>query len=307
MTFSFRFRAMGIFAALIFMILIISLASPHFLTSENVLSVIRNFSFVAIMAIGEMLVILTAGIDLSVGSILGLTTCLTAIGMRLGWPPVVASGLGILAGILIGFTNGILITSLNLPPFIVTLGTLSIARGLAYVITDGWPVAGFSTQFMALGQGTLLWIPIPIWVMVGLAGFGSAFLNLTRWGRWLYAVGGNETATHLSGVPVKRVKIMAYMISGFTAAAAGILLMARLGVAQPTGGLSYELDVIAAAVIGGASLNGGAGTITGLLIGAAIMGVLRNGLVLMSVSAFWQQVVIGVIIVLAVTLDRLRR
>jgi len=302
-----RFQALGILSALVMMNVALAIATPHFLTTDNILSVIRNFSFVAIMGIGEMIVIITAGIDLAVGSILGLTSCLTAFLFKSGLSVELAIGGGLFAGILLGLANGLLITRLKLPPFIVTLGMLSIARGLAYVITDGWPIAGFTPKFMFLGQGHLFWIPFPIIIMLILALIGSIFLNLTRWGRWIYAIGGNEVATHLSGVPVNQVKVLAYIISGLTAAIAGVLLIARLGVAQPTGGMGYELDVIAAAVIGGTSLMGGAGTITGLLIGAAIMGVLRNGLVLLGVSAFWQQVAIGVVIVLAVTIDKIRK
>jgi len=307
MKFKFRFQALGVLIALLVMMFALSIATPHFLTSENILSVIRNFSFVAIMAIGEMIVIITGGIDLSVGSVLGLTSCLMALGIQSGIGAPLAVILGLAVGLLLGFTNGWLITRLNLPPFIVTLGMLSIARGLAYVVTNGWPISGFSKTFMSLGQGYLFFIPFPIYIMIFLALIGSLYLNYAQWGRWTYAIGGNEVSTHLSGVPVNRVKVVAYTISGFTAAVAGILLSARLGVAQPTNGMSYELDAIAAAVIGGTSLMGGAGTITGLLIGAAMMGVLRNGLVLLGVSAFWQQVALGVIIIVAVTIDKIRK
>lgn len=307
MKINFRFQAIGILIALLLMIVILSIATPYFLVPDNILSVIRNFSFVAIMAIGEMIVIITAGIDLSVGSVLGLTSCVVALCLQAGLSSPLSVAAGVSLGIFIGFLNGLLITRLKLPPFIVTLGMLSIARGVAYIITNGWPVSGFSKEYMFLGQGRLGFIPFPIIIMILLAAAGAIFLNTTKWGRWIYAIGGNEISTHLSGVPVNKVKILAYTISGFTAAVSGVLLIARLGVAQPTGGLSYELDVIAAAVIGGTSLMGGAGTVTGLLIGAAIMGVLRNGLVLLGVSASWQQVALGLIIVLAVALDQIRK
>ncbi|MBN1351415.1 ABC transporter permease [candidate division KSB1 bacterium] len=300
-------QSLGILISLIALITIISIATPHFLTADNVLSVIRSFSFVAIMAIGEMIVIITAGIDLSVGSIMGFSACLTALLIHSGWGSPLAIVIGMITGLLLGFANGVLITRLKLPPFIVTLGMLSICRGLTYVITKGWPISGFSEQFMFLGQGKLWLIPFPIFIMVIFALAGGVFLYKTIWGRQIYAIGGNEEATRLSGVNVDNVKVLAYMISGFTAAVAGILLIARLGVAQPTAGLSYELDVIAAAVIGGTSLMGGEGTILGLIIGAAIMGVLRNGLVLLGVSAFWQQVALGAVIILAVTIDKIRK
>jgi len=302
-----RIQSIGILSSLIALILFISISTPHFLTADNVLSVIRSFSFVAIMAIGEMIVIITAGIDLSIGSILGLTACLTALLIKNGVGSPLAILIGLAAGLFIGFINGYLITRLKLPPFIVTLGALSIGRGLAYVITQGWPVSGFSEEFMFLGQGKIWIIPFPIIIMVFFVIAGSVFLNKTVWGRQIYAIGGNEEATRLSGVKVDNVKVIAYMISGFTAAAAGILLVARLGVAQPTSGQSYELDVIAAAVIGGTSLMGGEGSVLGLVIGAAIMGVLRNGLVLLGVSAFWQQVALGALIIMAVTIDKIRK
>lgn len=304
---SLQIQSIGVLIALIAMVIIMAIASPHFLTTENIFSVIRSFSFVAIMAIGETLTIITAGIDLSVGSILGLSGCLTALALSAEWGMTLAIFIGLTCGTLIGFFNGQLITKLKLPPFIVTLGMLSMGRGLAYVVTKGWPVSGFSENFMVLGQGYIWVIPIPVIFMVVVAILAFIFLNRTIVGRHLYAIGGNETAAHLSGVPVNRVKIIAYTISGFASALAGILLIARLGVAQSNAGQSYELDAIAASVIGGTSLMGGEGTVLGVIIGAAIMGVLRNGLVLLGVSAFWQQFALGAIIVLAVTVDRLRK
>jgi len=304
---SLQIQSIGVLIALIAMVIIMAIASPHFLTTENIFSVIRSFSFVAIMAIGETLAIITAGIDLSVGSILGLSGCLTALALHAEWGMTLAILIGLMCGTFIGFLNGQLITKLRLPPFIVTLGMLSMGRGLAYVVTKGWPVSGFPEKFMVLGQGYIWVIPVPVIFMVVVAVLAFIFLNRTVVGRHLYAIGGNETAAHLSGVPVNRVKIIAYTISGFTSALAGILLIARLGVAQSNAGQSYELDAIAASVIGGTSLMGGEGTILGVIIGAAIMGVLRNGLVLLGVSAFWQQFALGAIIVLAVTVDRLRK
>ncbi|MDZ7372356.1 MAG: ABC transporter permease [candidate division KSB1 bacterium] len=299
-------QALGVLAALVAMVLFLSIATPHFRTAENIFSVFRNFSFVAILAIGETLVIISAGIDLSVGSILGLSGCLAALAMRTGWPDVAAVAAGLLCGTLLGLTNGLLVTAVKLPPFIVTLGTLSIARGLAYVVTRGWPISGFSDGFMWLGQGSLWLVPVPVVVMFGFAGLVSFLLRHTVWGRQLYAIGGNEEAARLSGVHVSRVKVIAYALSGFSAALTGLLLMARLGVSQSVAGQGYELDAIAASVIGGTSLMGGQGTVSGVIIGAAVMGVLRNGLVLLGVSAFWQQVALGAVIILAVAMDRLR-
>lgn len=305
--FGVKFKSLGVFVALVIMVVFLALASPHFLTTDNVFSIIRSFSFVAIMAIGETLTIITAGIDLSVGSILGLSGCLSAIALHAGWPVFAAILVGLLSGTVIGFLNGELITRLRLPPFIVTLGMLSMARGLAYVVTRGWPVSGLPQNFMQLGQGYIWIVPIPVLFMIGFAILASIFLNKVVIGRQLYAIGGNEEASRLSGVPVNKVKVIAYTISGFAAALAGVLLIARLGVAQSVAGQGYELDAIAASVIGGTSLMGGEGTVSGVIIGAAIMGVLRNGLVLLGVSAFWQQFALGAIIVVAVALDSLRK
>ncbi len=307
MRYRIQFKSLGVLVALVIMIVFLALASPHFLTTENVFSIIRSFSFVAIMAIGETLTIITAGIDLSVGSILGLSGCLTAIALHAGWPVITAILIGLFSGILLGFLNGELITRLRLPPFIVTLGMLSMARGLAYVVTRGWPVSGMPNNFMQLGQGYFWIIPVPVIFMIVFAILASIFLNKVVIGRQLYAVGGNEEASRLSGVPVNKVKVIAYTLSGFAAALAGVLLIARLGVAQSVAGQGYELDAIAASVIGGTSLMGGEGTVSGVIIGAAIMGVLRNGLVLLGVSAFWQQFALGAIIVVAVALDSLRK
>ncbi|MBD3376847.1 ribose ABC transporter permease [candidate division KSB1 bacterium] len=302
-----RFQSLGVLVALTFLVIVLSLASPHFATTENIFSVIKSFSFVAIMAMGETLAILTAGIDLSVGSILGFCGCLTALMLNAGWPVILAIAMGLFAGTAIGAVNGSLITRIKLPPFIVTLGMLSIVRGAAYVITGGWPVSGLPESFMSLGQGYIGLVPIPVLFMVGVAVLAAIFLNYTVTGRNLYAIGGNETAARLSGVPVDRAKVIAYTLSGFAAALAGILLVARLGVAQSVSGQGYELDAIAASVIGGTSLMGGEGRISGVIIGAAIMGVLRNGLVLLGVSAFWQQIALGAIIILAVSIDKLRK
>ena len=303
----FQIKSFGVLIALGIMVVIMTLASPHFLTTENVFSVMRGFSFVAIMAIGETLVIITAGIDLSVGSILGLSGCLTALALKVSGYAGFAVIIGLMCGTIIGFINGQLITRLKLPPFIVTLGMLSMARSLTYVITKGWPISGFPESFMVLGQGYIWVIPIPVIFMVVFAILGIFFLSRTVVGRHLFAIGSNETVAYLSGVPVNRVKVIAYTISGFASALAGILFIARLGVSQSNAGQSYELDAIAASVIGGTSLMGGEGSVAGVIIGAAIMGVLRNGLVLLGVSAFWQQFALGAIIVLAVAVDRLRK
>jgi ribose transport system permease protein len=301
-----KFQSLGVFFALLVLCLLFTLSSPHFLTTENIFSTIRSVSFVAILAMGETCAIITGGIDLSVGSLLGFCGCLSALLIKLGWPWMAALGAGLGAGTSLGFINGQLITRLKLPPFIVTLGMYSMARGLTYVITKGWPVSGLPQAYMQLGQGYWWVIPLPVIFMALTALAAGWFLNYTRTGRHIFAIGGNETAALLSGIPVQNVKVIVYSISGLLSALAGILLVARLGVAQPTAGVGFELDAIAAAVIGGTSLMGGKGSITGLLIGAAIMGVLRNGLILLGLSAFWQQFAIGLVIILAVAIDKWR-
>ena len=296
----------GALLALVAIGVFLSLATEQFLTVENVVFVARAFSYVAIAALGACLVIITGGIDLSVGSVMGFSGVTAAL-LSVKYGVAVGLCAGLLAGVLIGLINGIMIGKLRLVPFMVTLGMLSVVRGLSYVVTGGWPVTGLPDSFRVLGQGFLAGVPIPVYVMIILAIALSWFLSRTSYGWYIYAVGGNEEATRLSGVPVARVKILVYMIAGLMGAIGGMLLTARLAVGESTAAFGYELDVIAAAVIGGASLKGGEGSIPGVLLGAALMGVLRNGLVLLNVSAYWQQIVIGLTIIVAILIDRLRR
>lgn len=282
-----------------------------FLSVANITSVVRQFSFYAIMAIGMLLVIITGGIDLSVGSVFAFSGIIACMAITKWNVPVFFSVLlGMLAGAAFGYLNGCLITLLNLPPFIATLGTMSIARGLSYGITGGYPIGSLPDSFKFIGLGTVgfgaVQIPTPIILMVVLALLFSFFLRRTITGRRIYAIGGNEEATRISGVRVDRVKRLVYALCGLMASIAGIATAARLGVGQSTAGQGYEMDAIAAVIIGGASVNGGIGTVMGPVLGAAIMGVLRNGLVLMNVSAYWQQAVLGVVIVVAVSFDKLQ-
>jgi len=281
-----------------------SLFESTFLNWSNLSQVIRALSFIAIMAVGQSLVIITAGIDLSVGSILGLSGVVTAVLMNSGFGITSSALIGLIVGMLCGLANGLLITETKLPPFIATLGMMSIARGLAFALTGGETIRNLPSEFLTFGQGTFLSIPIPIIIMAIFAFVVGYFLKATKWGRYVYAIGGNEEASHFSGVNVGRMKILVYTLCGFAAGIAGVLFTARFGVGQSTAGLGYELDVIAAAVIGGISLSGGRGTILGAIIGSLLMGILRNGLVLLNVSAYWQQVAIGLVILLAVILDR---
>ena len=297
-----RFFALG---GLVALCVALTLLTPNFLTVDNLLNVARQISITGIVAVGMTIVIVTSGIDLSVGSVLALSACAAGLLMAQGVPIPVALGVGCLVGALCGLINGLLITKLNITPFIATLGMMSVARGAALVLTGGIPVDALPDGVPALA-GNLGPLPIPVLVMAAVALVGAAILAWTRLGRYAYALGSNEEAVRLSGIPADNYKIAIYVVSGFLAAVAGMVMMARLSSAQPTGGNMMELDAIAAVVIGGASLMGGRGTIFGTIVGVAIIGVLRNGLVLLDVSAFWQQLVIGVVIVLAVALDQIR-
>jgi ribose transport system permease protein len=301
----------GILLVLILMGLFLTLQTGTFLTSRNLFNVLRAFSWIAISAFGEILVIITAGIDLSVGSTMALSGLVTALALTAGWPVIPGIIAGLLTGVVIGLVNGGLISKAKLPPFIATLGMMSIARGICYGLTNGQPVRGLPEGFSMLGQYDLpvgSWqVPLPVIFMILIAIIMSLFLSRTVWGYRIYALGGNEQATGLSGINTGRVKIMVYTLCGFLTAIGGLLMTARLGVAAPTAALGYELDIIAAVVIGGTSLFGGEGTILGVLIGAAIMQVLRNGLVLLGFPAYWQPAAIGLVIVIAITLDQLRK
>ena len=275
-----------------------------FLNWSNLSQVIRGLSFVAIMAVGQAVVIVAGGIDLSVGSIMGLCGVVTAILLNENVGILISLCAGLLTGLSCGMVNGILVTSTKLPPFIATLGMMSVARGLAFAVSGGETIRGLPSTFLMLGQGELISIPYPIIVMIVFAIIVGIFMKTTKWGRYAYAVGANEEAAVFSGVRVNKLKILFYALCGFSAAAAGVLFTSRFGIGQSTAGLGYELDVIAAAVIGGISLSGGRGSISGAIIGSVFMGILRNGLVLLNVSAYWQQVSIGLVIIVAVIFDQ---
>lgn len=288
--------------------LIVSLINERFLTSGNILNVLRQTSINSIIAAGMSFVIITGGIDLSVGSTLALSGAVAATLFAMGINPVFAL-LGALAvGAGIGFINGIAIAKGKLQPFIVTLATMTIFRGATMVFTDGKPIsAGFekNSEVLAyIGNGYLFGVPFPIILMIVVFAVGFFILTQTTFGRYVYALGGNEDATKLSGVNTDRVKILVYTISGFLAAVAGIIITARLSSAQPTAGSGYELDAIAAVVLGGTSLAGGVGSILGTVTGALIIGVLNNALNLMNVSSYYQLLAKGVVILIAVLIDR---
>ncbi len=311
---TFKFQRLGIWVALIAEILLLTILTSSiggeegfqstFLSWTNISQVLRALSFIAIMAVGTSVVIITGGIDLSVGSLLGLTGVVTAWLLTHEVPILPTILIALLTGLAAGSINGLLITQMKLPPFIVTLGMMSIARGLAFAITGGETIRSLPKEFLDIGQGVLLGVPIPIFVMIIFAFIIGVLLKSSKWGRYTYAIGGNEEAAHISGINVKSVKVLVYALCGLSTGIAGVLFTSRFGVGQSTAGLGYELDVIAAAVIGGISLTGGRGTILGAIVGAILMGILRNGLVLLNVSEYWQQVAIGLVIVLAVVMDR---
>jgi ribose transport system permease protein len=296
-------RRLGTLAGLVGLCLLLWILTPHFLTVSNLLNVLEQTSINAVIAVGMTFVILSGGIDLSVGSVLALSGVVLATLLHEGWPvlPAIAAGLAI--GFGFGALNGIAIACGRLPPFIATLGMMSIARGCALLFTEGRPVSGFEQSFRSLATARILGIPAPVVITAAVYLVARFVLSSTRFGRYVYAMGGNEEATRLSGVNVRLHKTLVYGVSGLTSAIAAVLLTARLNSAQPIAGIMYELDAIAATVIGGTSLAGGEGGVGGTLIGALIMGVLRNGLNLLGVSSFLQQVVIGLVIVFAVLLD----
>jgi ribose transport system permease protein len=301
----------GVFLILLAMVAFLSLYTDTFLTSTNIFNILRAFSWIAISAFGQCMVIITAGVDLSVGSVMGLSGLASGMLLERGINVPLAVGGGLLTGLAVGFLNGLMITKGRLPPFIATLGSYLMARGLCYGLTGGWPVRGLPQAFRNLGQYDIpiagFGVPLPLIFMLIFAVLTSIFLTRTVWGYRIYALGGNETATALSGINTDRVKIMVYSLCGLLTAIGAVLMTARLGVAAPTAAIGYELDVIAAAVVGGTSFSGGEGTILGVLIGAAIMQVLRNGLVLVGISAYWLQAVQGLVIVVAIMLDQLRK
>ncbi len=298
-------RELGTLAGLVALSVLLALLTPHFLTVSNLLNVLEQTSINAVIAVGMTFVILTGGIDLSVGSIVALSGIALATALESGapFPLAILAGLGV--GALAGLVNGLLITRGRLPPFIATLGMMSVARGLALMATDGRPVSGFDQGFRELATGRALFVPAPALVAAAVYLLAGFVLARTRFGRYVYAIGGNEEAARLSGVAVRFHKTMVYAIAGLASALAAVILTARLNSAQPIAGIMYELDAIAATVIGGTSLLGGSGSVAGTLVGALIMGVLRNGLNLLGVSSFLQQVVIGLVIIGAVLLDSL--
>lgn len=291
--------------------IIISILKPTFLTTGNLMTILRQTSINAVIATGMTFVILVGGIDLSVGSVLGFTGAIAATMISGGTNIVVVILTVLILGTFIGFVNGSLITVGRLQPFIATLGTVTLLRGLLLVFSQGKPISTGSTPgseaFNAIGRGFLGPIPIPVYLMLAIFIIAYYMLNHTRMGRYIYSTGSNEEATMYSGIKTNRVKLFVYAASGMMASIAGILITARLGSAQPTSGVGYELDAIAAVVLGGTSMAGGIGSITGTAIGALIIGVLNNALNIMQVSSYYQDVAKGIVILVAVLMDRKKK
>lgn len=298
-------RQLGPVLALIILIIIVSILNPNFINPNNLLNLLRQVSINALIAFGMTFVIITGGIDLSVGSVLALSSVLTALMMQAGMPALLAITLGVIIGGLLGAVNGIVITQRNIVPFIATLSTMTIYRGLTLVLTNGNPITAFNDGelFKFIGRGYIFKIPFPVIVMFIVFLVLYFILHETIFGRKTFAVGGNEKAAYIAGVNSAKVKILIYSLSGALSAMAGIILTSRLNSAQPTAGGAYEMDAIAAVVIGGTSMAGGYGRITGTIVGALIIGTLSNGLNLLGVSSFYQQIVQGVVILIAVLLD----
>lgn len=296
-------RQYALVAALLVIVVAFSLSSEYFLTTSNLLNVVRQMSVTTIVAIGMTFVIITGGIDLSVGSTVAVSGVAAADVLARTGQPLLAMLAGIAVGLLIGSFNGLITAKFRIAGFITTLAMMQAARGLGYIHTQGNPITANDPGFTIIGIGYFLGIPVPVWIMITVIIFGAIVLNKTRFGRYTYAVGGNEVAARWTGLPVGRAVAGVYVMTGMLAGLAGVILTARLGSGQPAAGTGLELDAIAAVVLGGTSLAGGRGKISGTVIGCILVAVLSNGLTLHNVSSYWQMVVKGAIIVIAVVLD----
>jgi ribose transport system permease protein len=306
-----RRQELVVFLLLLLVGAALSIQTETFLTERNLLNIARNFSWIAIAAFGQCLVIIIRGIDLSAGSVMALVGLVSALCLQAGLPTPVAIIVGLLIGSLIGFANGMLVGRVGLPPLIVTLGMLLIARGLALSLTEGRPAPNLPPEFRNLGQYELPFgpwaLPLPLILMLILALMVSLLLHRTVLGRYIYTLGSNERALVIAGVSTTRLKVLVYTLCGLLTALSGLIMTARVGVAAPTAAAGYELDIIGAVVIGGASLYGGEGSVVGVLLGTVLMQVVRTGLFLLGVPGQWQNVAIGAMIILVALLDYWRR
>jgi len=295
------------FVTLVVLFIALTIASPHFLTETNLASVVRQTAVINIIALGMTLVIITAGIDLSVGSMLALAGLFGTMAMRDGHSIPYAIATGVVAGLICGLLNGLMIALFRINPFIVTLGTMGIYRGLSLVISNGLPIHEIPQSFSYLGAGNLLGVPVVLWILLVAALFMHFILENTKLGRYSFAIGSNVDAAFYAGVPIKFHLTMVYALIGLLTGLAGMIEASRLMTGQPTAGQGYELQAIAAVVIGGGSLTGGEGSVIGTLVGAFVMGLLSNGSDLLGISPYWQQAIIGAVIIAAVGFDELRK
>jgi ribose transport system permease protein len=303
----FQFREAGIFLALLAICIITAVINPVFISRANLIDVGRTISFTLIVAVGMTFVLISGGLDLSVGSQIGLSGMVTGWALVQGLPVPLAIMMGIGTGFLIGALNGAVIVRFQIPPLIVTLGSMYIARGMVFVISRGRPFYPFPDSFKVMGQGTLWGIPFSVYFAFLMVAVGHYILNHTVFGRSVVALGGNEEATRVSGIHTRRIKNIVYIITGVCASFTGILMASRLSSSQAGAGTGWEMTVIASVIIGGTSMYGGSGSVIGTVIGAAIMSVLTNAMVLMNVSVYWQNILVGFIIILAVGLDTWQR
>lgn len=298
------FQRYGLLLSFLLLCAVLTFSSDRFLTPDNLVNILRQSTINGIISVGMMMVIITRGIDLSVGSILALATVMTADMLQQGWPAGAALVFCLVVGGLLGMVNGLLVAWIRIPPFIATLGMMTFARGLALSYSEGQPITGLGESFRTIGTGYIGPVPMPI-VVTGAVLLGSyVLLNHTPLGRQIFALGDNEQAAYLTGLPVKRITTLVYVVGGALYALAGAILIARLNSAQPTGGVGFEFDAIAAVVVGGTSFEGGEGTLMGTLVGVLIIAVLNNGLNLLNVPSFYQSVVQGAVIALALLLHR---
>jgi ribose transport system permease protein len=304
--YSFLF-ALTLLGFLLLLCVILSVATPNFATSNNIANLLRQGSMIAILALGETFVIITAGIDLSVGAIVGFSTVIVALMLQAGFPIWVAVGATLLLGLAIGLFHGFAIVRMGLPPFIITLATLTSLRGVGLLITNGSTINIKNEAFNAFSRGDFLGLPNLFWMVVLVAVPAFIFLHMSRWGRYLFAVGSNPEAARLSGVKVSTMIYVAYSLSAVCAAFVGVLLAARIGIGNATQAEGWELQAIASSVIGGTSLFGAVGSVHGPLIGSFILATINNGANLLNVNSFWQRVITGVLIIVIVFFDQLRR
>lgn len=298
----------AIYVILILLFLIFSIASPSFINANNLINVVRQISMLGIASVGMTFALLVGGIDLSIGSQMSMVAVICSIMMTKGnINPWIASILCIVLTSAVGFFNGIIISKIKMPPLIVTLSTMIIIEGVAFIISKGIPIFGFPQGFSILGQGYIGIIPIPVIIMIVILIIGAIILNKTYIGRYFYSIGGNEEASRLSGIDVDKIKCLAYTLSGLFAGIAGVILLSRTNSGQPTMGKGFEFDVLTAVVLGGVSVNGGVGKISNVISGILIIGVLNNGLVLMGMNTYVQSVIKGIVLLIAVAFDFIQR